>query len=297
MHCLQGIGEDDNNKNYTLMDLYKYSGAGNDFIAADGRGTADLGDLRSADRISALCSRTEGVHAPDGRVGADGLLIVTDPAPGCDFCMEYYNADGSGGMMCGNGGRCIVAFADFLGIPRSGDTYLFEAADGLHAGTVLSKDGNMYGIRLKMVDASDRRELLGGTFLNTGTRHFVKMVDDVKAVDVETEGKSFRWNEAFAPQGANANFVSRDQDGTFSVRTFEKGVEAETLACGTGITACAIALYGAGVAPNETEADGRVIYRLHALGGDLSVDFKPAEPAVDVYLTGPAELVGHLNSL
>lgn len=279
------------------MTLFKYSGAGNDFIVADGRVGAGPGDLRSAERISALCSRTGGVLAPDGRTGADGVLILTDPAPGCDFCMEYYNADGSGGMMCGNGGRCIVAFADFLGIPRKGGTYVFGAADGLHAGTVLSKDGNSCCIRLGMVDASDRREVLGGIFLNTGTRHFVKMVDDVRAVDVETEGRSLRWNGAFAPQGANANFVSRGADGWFSVRTFEKGVEAETLACGTGITACAIALHGAGVAPNETEADGRVIYRLHALGGDLSVDFKPAEPAVDVYLTGPAELVGHLNSL
>lgn len=279
-----------------MVQLYKYSGAGNDFIAADGRGGADLGDLRTAERIAALCSRSSGVVAPDGRIGADGVLIVTE-SDRYDFCMEYYNADGSGGMMCGNGGRCIVAFADHLGIPRSGETYVFEAADGVHTGAVLSKDGGMYSIRLKMVDASDLRGVLGGTFVNTGTRHFVKKVADVKAVDVEEEGRAFRWNEAFAPQGANANFVSEDADGWLSVRTFEKGVEAETLACGTGITACAIAMYGLGVSPYRKEADGRVTYRLHALGGDLSVDFIPAEPAGDVYLTGPAELIGYLNSL
>lgn len=278
------------------MTLYKYSGAGNDFIAADGRGGADLGHLRTAERIAALCSRTTGVCAPDGRTGADGLLIVTDSAD-CDFCMEYYNADGSGGMMCGNGGRCIVAFADYLGIPRSGDTYVFEAADGIHTGTVLSKNGSIYSIRLKMVDASDCREVLGGTFMNTGTRHFVTVVPDVKTVDVAHEGRTLRWDKAFAPQGANANFVSAGDDGWLSVRTFEKGVEAETLACGTGITACAIAMYGLGCQPFKTDTDGRVTFRLHALGGDLYVDFIPAEPAVDVYLTGPAELVGYLNCL
>ena len=279
-----------------MVQLYKYSGAGNDFIAADGRGGADLGELRTAERIATLCSRTSGVCSPDGRIGADGVLIVTE-SEDCDFSMEYYNADGSGGMMCGNGGRCIVAFADFLGIPRSGDTYVFEAADGIHTGTVLSREGGMYTIRLKMVDASDCREVLGGTFINTGTRHFVLKVDDVKDVDVARDGKELRWHEEFAPQGANANFVSEDADGWLSVRTFEKGVEAETLACGTGITACAIAMYGHGVRPYETEADGRVSYRLHALGGDLSVGFKPADPACNVYLTGPAELVGYLNSL
>ena len=279
-----------------MAQLYKYSGAGNDFIAADGRGGADLAALRNPESIAALCSRASGVCAPDGRIGADGVLIVVD-SEDCDFCMEYYNSDGSGGMMCGNGGRCIVAFADYLGIPRSGDTYLFKAADGMHTGTVLSKEGNIYSIRLKMVDASDLRQVLGGTFLNTGTRHFVKKVPDVRNVDVEVEGKAYRWNGAFAPQGANANFVSEEADGWLSVRTFEKGVEAETLACGTGITACAIAMHEQGVRPWKKDTDGRVTYRLHALGGDLCVDFLPAGPAVDVCLTGPAELGGYLNSL
>ena len=279
-----------------MVQLYKYSGAGNDFIAADGRGGADLSQLRTPGSIAALCSRTTGVKAADGRIGADGVIIVNDSADH-DFSMEYYNADGSGGMMCGNGGRCIAAFADFLGVPRTGDTYYFEAADGLHTAAVLSKSGSLYSIRLGMVDASDRREVLGGVYLYTGTRHFVKKVDNVKEVDVALEGKELRWREEFAPQGANVNFMSEDADGWLSVRTFEKGVEAETLACGTGITACAIAAYGMGIAPYEKKADGRVCYRLHALGGDLSVDFIPAEPAGDVYLTGPAELVGAVCSL
>ena len=279
-----------------MVKIYKYSGAGNDFIAADGRGGADIAELRAPESIAALCSRETGVKAADGRTGADGVIIVNDSAEH-DFSMEYYNADGSGGMMCGNGGRCIAAFADFLGVPRKGDTYVFEAADGLHTGSVLSKDGNLYSIRLGMVDASDRREVLGGVYLYTGTRHFVKKVEDVREVNVEDEGRELRWNGEFAPQGANVNFLSEGADGWLSVRTFEKGVEAETLACGTGITACAIAAYGMGIAPFDTEDDGRVSYRLHALGGDLSVDFIPDEPARDVYLTGPAELIGSVCAL
>ena len=128
--------------------------------------------------------------------------------------------------------------------------------------------------------------------MNTGTRHFVLKVDDVTEVNVARDGKELRWREEFAPQGANVNFMSEDTDGWLSVRTFEKGVEAETLACGTGITACAIAAFGMGIAPFGAEPDGRISYRLHALGGDLSVDFIPAEPAKEVYLTGPAELIG-----
>lgn len=300
--------------------LYKYSGAGNDFIVlADGicspddagslnaedlcTGCQDTGECglpsdiceyRKPEIISRLCDRKTGIRAADGRIGADGLMILSLPEGGsraADFRMEYYNSDGSGGMMCGNGGRCIVAFADFLGIrPRNGAEYVFEAPDGMHSGEILSKSGNRCTVRLKMIDAFGLRRVLGGWFLNTGTRHFVLFTGDVDAVDVESEGARLRHNPEFAPEGANVNFVSQAVDGSLRIRTFEKGVEAETLACGTGITAAAIAAWYAGISPDEGQdisanasqgtSQGprngtHVHYRLHARIDDLSVDFSP----------------------
>ena len=138
-----------------------------------------------------------------------------------------------------------------------------------------------------MIDVEGVSEVMGGYFLNTGTRHFVKFVEDVDAIDVATDGKALRWNEAFAPEGANINFVQRLPDGSLKIRTFEKGVERETLACGTGITASALAAYYSGIT-TETSI------RLQARRGDiLSVDFIPDGPAKfhDIHLTGPAELL------
>lgn len=137
-----------------------------------------------------------------------------------------------------------------------------------------------------MIDVEGVRETLGGFFLNTGTRHFVKFVDDVDAIDIEKDGKDLRWNEAFAPEGTNVNFVQRLPDGTLKIRTFEKGVEGETLACGTGITASALAVFSCG------ERAGSCSIRLQARRGDiLQVDFEPAGPGVfrNIHLTGPAE--------
>ena len=229
-----------------MAELHKYSGAGNDFVVLDGR-TEDVSAFRTPERIAALCAQ----H------GTDGLMILTEGGEGLDFRMEYYNSDGSGGMMCGNGGRCIVAFADALGIaPGDGRVYRFAAADGLHTGEILSREGGRKTVRLRMIDVREFRPALDGWFLDTGTRHFVRFVPDAEAVDVEKEGRAARWDPLFAPVGANANFVSVDPDGTLRVRTFEKGVEGETLACGTGITAAAIAAaleYG-GISPEPPTA-------------------------------------------
>lgn len=269
--------------------LYKYSGAGNDFILLDGRGLDNitLEHYRNAETISMLCDRRCGFVAADSRIGADGLMILGSKE-GLDFVMEYYNSDGSGGMMCGNGGRCITAFAYDMGIrPKSG-SYCFEAADGLHSANILSCEGLRKIVRIGMIDAWGLREVLGGYFLNTGTRHFVMFCKDVEVIDIEHQGAELRWNEAFAPDGANINFVTSQNDGTLKVRTFEKGVEAETLACGTGLTASAIAAHIAGIPATKTDGS-RVFYKLHARQDDLSVDFIPASPAVDVFLTGPAE--------
>ncbi len=276
-----------------MAQLHKYSGAGNDFVVLDGR-TEDVSDFRAAQRIAELCDRRSGFVAADGRIGADGLMILTDD-PDYDFRMEYYNSDGSGGMMCGNGGRCIVAFADALGIhPADGSVFRFVAADGPHTGEILARDGDRKTVRIRMIDVHTFHPALDGWFLDTGTRHFVRFVPDVEAVDVEVEGRQARWDPLFAPIGANANFVSVDPDGTLRVRTFEKGVEAETLACGTGITAAAIAAaleYG-GISPEPPalKPGGTIRYGIQARIARLAVDFRPeGDHFTDVYLTGPAD--------
>ena len=234
-----------------------------------------------------------------------------------DFSMEFFNPDGTGGMMCGNGGRCIVAFADSLGIrPASGSLYRFLAPDGPHVAEILSRDCGRLTVRLKMIDVKEFYPVLDGWFVNTGTRHFVKFVPDADAVDVDTEGRRLRWDDAFAPIGANVNFVSVDPDGALRVRTFEKGVEGETLACGTGITASAIAAYldsrkeensfpGQKKCPRNSFIPFSTIpthfvipdlignpvsFEIQARQDRLSVEFTPgSDHFTDVYLTGPAE--------
>ena len=276
-----------------MIELHKYSGAGNDFVVLDGR-TEDDSTVLTPERIAALCDRSSGFVAADGRIGADGLMILTDD-PVYDFRMEYYNSDGSGGMMCGNGGRCIVAFADALGLkPADGRVFRFVAADGEHTGEILVRKGDCKTVRLRMIDVHEFHPALDGWFLDTGTRHFVRFVPDVEAIDVEKEGRQARWDPLFAPIGANANFVSVDPDGTLRVRTFEKGVEAETLACGTGITASAIAAYltaDASLRPCfTTPAHASASFNIQARIARLAVDFVPGDHCfTDVYLTGPAD--------
>ena len=311
-----------------MKKIYKFSGAGNDFVVIDGR-EGDVSAFRAVPRIEALCKqfKTDGlmILGPALRQaqGPDGELVEPQ-GPAVDFTMEFYNPDGSGGMMCGNGGRCIVAFADYLGIlpayrpalrqaqgPGTGQVpelvegpaeYLFMAPYGLHTGEILERPGGSTGsptdrwiVRIKMIDVQGITPMLGGYFLNTGTRHFVKFVEDVEQDDVDAEGKALRWNEAFAPIGTNVNFVHVAPDG-LHVRTFEKGVEGETLACGTGLTASAIAAYGASVIPSDPSvipSEAKESVRLRARQDWLSVNFPPGadEKFTDVYLTGPARLV------
>lgn len=265
--------------------LFKFSGAGNDFVVLDGR-QGGMEPFREPARIGALCQEYH----------TDGLMILTTPVmadldrPSLpDFVMEFYNPDGSGGMMCGNGGRCIVAFADYLGLkPASPDgIWHFLAPDGMHEAQILQRPGTAWTVKLKMIDVQEVQPMMGGYFLNTGTRHFVKFVPDVDNIDIEKEGPEIRWDKAFQPEGTNANFVQVTPEG-LRVRTFEKGVEGETLACGTGLTASAIAAYKAeipGQAPKK--------YHLQCRRGDwLQVAFSETEGRfTDVYLTGPAELI------
>ena len=284
-----------------MVELHKYSGAGNDFVVLDGR-FEDVSAYRTPEHISFYCRKYR----------TDGLMILTAD-PDHDFRMEFYNPDGSGGMMCGNGGRCIVAFADALGIrPADGRLFRFVAADGEHTGEILAREGACKTVRLRMIDVHMFYPVLDGWFLDTGTRHFVRFVPDVEAVDIEEEGRRARWDPVFAPVGANANFVSVDAGGVLHVRTFEKGVEGETLACGTGITASAIAAYLVGAAaavsplsccallmPDPTRVNGSETalphptkYDVQARIARLSVEFRPGDGCfTDVYLTGPAEEV------
>lgn len=278
------------------MIFYKYHGAGNDFLVADGRSSRI--DLTS-DGIAALCDRHTGF-------GADGVMILSE-SEGHDFRMDYYNSDGSGGMMCGNGGRCIVAFAADLGF-RSFD---FEAPDGPHSAELLSGEARPFSheariVRLKMKNVSSAaayENRPGGEpdlFLDTGTRHVVRFVDKVNDIDVVGEGRVLRYSPDFAPVGANVNFVQVNADGSITVRTYEKGVEDETLACGTGIVASAMATWFA----HKRHEQGKIVsIPVHARISDLSVSFRPSDVACEssapasfsasaVYLTGPAVFVG-----
>lgn len=297
------------------MTFYKYNGAGNDFLVADNRD----GSIHLTEKyISEICDRHYGV-------GADGVMLLGSGGEAFDFTMDYFNSDGSGGMMCGNGGRCIVAFASFLGLkPASQDgRWSFVAADGEHHAELLSSEGNTLTVRLQMIDISVARHYdslkndasTSGWFVDTGTRHFVHFVDTPLTSEyVDAQGRKLRHAEEFAPLGANVNFVV--EGNPLKVRTFEKGVEAETCACGTGITASAAAAWLCGVAPASRDAmTGALHYVVDALNDRLSVDFLPhcrpedslrASSAAhvpgtplftDVWLTGPATLVAKIDIL
>ena len=287
------------------MKLYKYQGAGNDFLIADNRsGTirekegvlyAHDSDGNMWQRIIAdLCDRRYGI-------GADGLMLLEE-SDNYAFRMVYFNSDGSGGMMCGNGGRCIVAFAADCGLEH----FDFDAADGFHAAEILDSSGDSKTVRLKMMDVSECRRYdsldgveceSDGFFLNTGTRHYVRFVTGLDTYDIVSEGRQIRWNaKQLLPIGANVNFVE-PEDGTIYVRTYEKGVEDETYACGTGIVASSVASYLTGVIPSHTDLTGRLTYEIHALRDNLSVDFIPGSNGVvaqDVWLTGPATKVAEI---
>ena len=255
--------------------LYKYHGAGNDFLLADNRD----GSVRlDTEQIRHLCHRHFGF-------GADGLMLLGPGRDGMDFTMEYYNSDGSGGMMCGNGGRCIVAFAADLGFT----SFRFMAADGPHEAQVL-EPGNPKTVRLGMKDV-EAVERLGPDefFLDTGTRHYVRFVDDLAAVDLRVEAPAIRYSSRFAPQGTNVNYAHWD-GSVLQVRTYEKGVEDETLACGTGIVASAVAAW-----MRERLASTDII--VNVAGGTLRVAFRPEGAAFrHVFLTGPATLVGTVET-
>ena len=273
------------------MTFYKYHGAGNDFLVADNR-DGKL-SLQVAD-IQHLCDRHTGF-------GADGLMLLQSSS-GHAFRMKFFNPDGSGGMMCGNGGRCIVAFAADLGIIPECQPITFEAPDGIHEAAVTANAGLTRTVRLSMKDVSGIKVWPEeySCFLDTGTRHLVKFVDNLKDYPVAEEGRSLRHDPRFAPIGTNVNFVEPEllSEGNtiLHIRTFEKGVEAETLACGTGIVAAALAAWHQGYPCQNLEA-GHHKYTVKAAIAYLTVEFAANGrnenfQASHIRLTGPAEFIG-----
>ncbi len=287
------------------MTFYKYHGAGNDFLIADNRdGKLSLRSSDSAaDGTGAKLEVADIQHLCDRHTGfgADGMMLLESSSEHA-FKMEFFNPDGSGGMMCGNGGRCIVAFAADLGIIPENQPITFEAPDGIHEAVVTANAGLTRTVRLSMKDVSGIRvwPQERSCFLDTGTRHLVKFVDNLKDYPVAEEGRRLRHDSRFAPAGTNVNFVEpeslADENTVLHIRTFEKGVEAETLACGTGIVAAALAAYHQGYPCQNTEA-GHHKYTVKAAITDLTVEFTANGrnenfQASHIRLTGPAEFIG-----
>lgn len=247
------------------LHFYKYQAAGNDFVVIDNRG----GNISlTADQIFKLCDRRFGV-------GADGVILVADD-PNADYHVTYFNPDGTQSL-CGNGCRSAVELAHRLGLAT--EHSVFAAYDGDHFADIMPNGL----IRIKMNDLSKIDRVLDGYYMDTGSPHFVRFVSGLKDYPVFEEGRKIRYDKVF-PIGANANFIEPVDRQTLALRTYERGVEQETLACGTGATASAIA---ASMEGYESPV------RLKARGGDLIIDFQkhPDGSFTDIHLTGPATMV------
>ena len=256
------------------IEFFKYQGTGNDFIIVENRAVSvNLNEHQ----IKHLCARRFGI-------GGDGLMLLNTKYA-YDFEMKYYNADGNESTMCGNGGRCLVKFAHYIGIHKS--KYSFTAIDGVHE-AVIQDNGWVY---LKMKDVQGITKKHSDSILDTGSPHYVKTVVHVGNYDVFKTGKEIRYSSDFAKEGINVNFAEELPGKEIFVRTYERGVEDETLSCGTGVTAAAL------VFAHNDNGFNRV--EVKTLGGHLAVEFdKTAEGSFkNIWLCGPAEFVfkGEIN--
>jgi diaminopimelate epimerase len=254
---------------YSMIKFSKYQGTGNDFIMIDNR---PLLAKLSQPEIAQLCHRRMGI-------GADGMILLQNH-PELDFEMVYYNSDGNPSSMCGNGGRCIAAFAAQLGIESPTGILKFMAVDGIHEAVLETplKDG--FKVNLKMQDVQEVLLRESYAVLNTGSPHFVVRVNDVEGIDIIKQAHSIRYSEQFKEKGINVNFIQKVGDD-LKVRTYERGVEDETWSCGTGVVASAIA---------SSLFTGNLPQQIQTKGGVLSVQFTTDDQQrfTNIHLIGPA---------
>ncbi|MBQ4821200.1 diaminopimelate epimerase [Aquimarina sp. MMG016] len=253
-----------------ILTFYKYQGTGNDFVIIDNRNK--ILSKNNTKLFARLCDRKFGI-------GADGLMLLELPEnEEDDFTMVYFNADGNESSMCGNGGRCLVAFAAFLGVIDNKAT--FTAIDGKHHAEI--KDGLVY---LQMQDVLEIETYDSHLFLDTGSPHHVAMVENLSDYDVAKEGRAIRNGAPYFEAGSNVNFVEKKNGNVFAVRTYERGVEDETLSCGTGVTAVALSMHATKLTNDEEVS-------VQTQGGELKVTFRKEEDGYkNVFLIGPAKQV------
>lgn len=252
------------------MIFYKYQGTGNDFILIDNRAMSF--DKENTNLIKQLCDRRFGI-------GADGLILLENDCD-TDFKMVYYNADGNISSMCGNGGRCIVSFAKRLGIFPSNKT-TFMAPDGIHYAQI-NEDQT---ISLKMNDITAIESEKDFIFLDSGSPHHIVLVNNLEQIDVKKQGAIIRYSPYYTSKGGtNVNFVEQIDNHIFRIRTYERGVEDETLSCGTGATAVAIAMH------HQKRTTANTV-RILVEGGELTINFEKKSHYQEIYLTGKATFV------
>jgi len=250
----------------------KYQGTGNDFVLIDNRNGNY--DGLNAGQVNFLCDRKFGI-------GADGLILL-EKNSGYDFNMRYFNSDGNISSMCGNGGRCITAFANSLSL-INGEA-MFTAIDGEHKAIIRHKEPMI--VKLKMGDVNGYELIGSDIFLDTGSPHYVRFINDVMKIDVVAEGRKIRYSDRFKVEGTNVNFVEATQSG-LNVRSYERGVEDETLSCGTGVTASVLASAVKGIING---AAGDCVVK--SMGGLLNVHFeKSGKGFKNVWLEGEAKFV------
>jgi diaminopimelate epimerase len=257
-----------------ILPFVKYQGTGNDFILIDNR-SGEWNEL-SISTIQSVCDRRFGI-------GADGLIKI-NTISGFDFEVDYYNSDGSKSF-CGNGARCSVAFAHELGITK--EAVSFMAIDGAHE--ALKKEGLVY---LKMNDVTQIDTTNPEYILNTGSPHFIHFTENVADFDIVAYGKQIRYSDKYKQEGINVNAIHQLDANSFEIKTYERGVEDETLSCGTGVTAAALAL------GEKNQIEGLKEYKVKSQGGNLSVKFtRVASKFTDIWLIGPAVSVfkGEVN--
>ena len=262
-----------------IIQFYKYEGTGNDFIMVDDRSLSF--PISDTQLIAKLCDRRFGI-------GADGLILL-QPHSELDFYMKYYNSDGNESSMCGNGGRCIAAFAAHINIAF--ETSKFMAIDGAHEAIISQEDTKNRFVKLKMKSVSEVDKRGNNIYvLNTGSPHYIKfMEENLTEVDVVTQAKKIRYNDEFVKEGININFVNIIGETSITIRTYERGVEDETLSCGTGVTAAALSFALLKKLPSD-----HYIIKVKVVGGELKVSFDfdaEDETYSNIWLQGPATYV------